>query len=174
MKYKVFRIGFGYVESQSHTTISFTHTEGFDSPEEGLKNLVNTWLDTIKQFRISSNSEFCAVCEYTFPDKDNWNHCPRCGGRIKKQETPQSKLLEFVREFFTSTNDSQEQEEWEFMDQCGWNIGEDPQDKTFLLTSVECFDSCLGLDWGYPSYIAYEVTQHAVKEHTKLNPKDFV
>ena len=172
MKYKVFRIGFGYVESESHATISFNHLEGFDTPEEGLKHLVKTAIEVIKTFRLSSDADKCFACERKV--EKHWKYCPRCATTLWESKSTESLLLPYFKEFFTSTNDSQDQGEWEILESYGWGIGEYTEDRTFLLTDVECFDTCLGLYWGYPSYSVYEITKIKKQEHVKLNSKEFL
>lgn len=176
MKYKVFRIGFGYVESQRHATISFNHSEGFDTPEEGLKHLVKTALEAIKAFRIPAvkESDECPECELGSIDK-SWKYCPRCSCMLfQEKNSPESLLLPYFEEFFISTNDSQEHDEYEMFEGYGWGIGEYTEDQTFLLTDVECFDTCLGLDWGYPSYSVCEITKIKKQQYIKLNSKEFL
>jgi hypothetical protein len=175
MKYKVFRIGFGYVESWRHATISFNHSEGFDTPEEGLKHLVKTALEVIKAFRIPTNLDKCFGCNRFYKPEKTWRNCPYCGIQfMEPTKSPESLLLPYFEEFFTSTNDSQEHDEYEMLERYGWEIGEYTEEQTFLLTDVGSFDSCLGLGWGYPEYSVFEITKIKKQEYTKLNSKEFL
>jgi hypothetical protein len=115
VKHRTFILNFECDESSWMSCMVMRHPKGFDKPEDALKDIGEAFVEA---FRDEHRIERLPCCM-----KHSGKYCPECGSRLDRQDEPtEEDIARRVRDFANSTAVECGQENWEALDQRGWEM----------------------------------------------------
>lgn len=136
MKYHIFQITTGYVESASIGSITMIHNRGFDDVLVGLHDLglsirkadqiIKGWHNSAVKERIKEN-RFRECCQTTLLAAPGRKFCAKCVMPIAEDNSIMSNrdIVDEIDKMMRSDNDSYGYDMYEALGQLGWEYGHD-------------------------------------------------
>lgn len=107
---------FGCDEDSDMSCLIMRNRKGFAKPEDALRDIGEAFVEAIHEENQYRRRPCC--------EKHSGKYCPECGGRLDKPATPdEEEVAQRAREFARSTAVECGQENWEALDQRGWEFG---------------------------------------------------